>query len=158
MRLVLTFVGVLGMGMALTTAFAGTRGPVKPAAAAHRAKPGGRLTQQPALRNIGTNPALAARLQPLVPAGMTLTNAAAGFASENQFIAALHVSRNLKIPFAQLKAEATGADRNVLIRAVHDLRPNADEKAAVRAAEQQTRRDIRATNRSARPEIDKTEN
>jgi hypothetical protein len=89
---------------------------------------------------------------------MTLTNAAAGFASENQFIAALHVSRNLKIPFAQLKAEATGADRNVLIRAVHDLRPNADEKAAVRAAEQQTRRDIRATNRSARPEIDKTEN
>ncbi len=74
-------------------------------------------------QRIANNPALATRLQPLLPSGMTLASAASGFKNQGQFIAALHVSRNLNIPFAQLKAEMTGTDHDSLGQAIHDLQP-----------------------------------
>src|SRR5439155_26462097 len=39
---------------------------------------------------------------------LTLQAASAGFKNQGQFIAALHVSHNLNIPFDQLKAKLTG--------------------------------------------------
>ena len=39
---------------------------------------------------------------------MTLEQASLGFKNQGQFIAALHVSRNLGIPFADLKTAMTG--------------------------------------------------
>jgi hypothetical protein len=80
-----------------------------------------------------------------LPSGMTVATAASGFKTEGQFIAALHVSRNLNIPFAQLKAEMTGADHDSLGQAIHDLQPAANVKMAVTTARQEARADIKAT-------------
>ena len=46
--------------------------------------------------------------QMLVPTGMTLNAASDGFRNQGQFIAALHVSQNLSVPFADLKATMLG--------------------------------------------------
>src|SRR5438105_307645 len=56
-------------------------------------------------QRVTSNPALVARLTPLLPSGTTLANAATRFKNQGQFIAALHVSQNLNIPFAQLKTD-----------------------------------------------------
>jgi hypothetical protein len=88
--------------------------------------------------SIARNEKLSARLQLLLPMDMTLTDAAAGFKNRGQFIAALHVSQNLGIPFDQLKAKLTGEVPESLAaqsetsenegpksmgQAIHDLRP-----------------------------------
>jgi len=44
----------------------------------------------------------------MLPTGMTLDQASLGFKNQGQFIAALHVSQNLGIPFADLKTAMTG--------------------------------------------------
>ena len=92
---------------------------------------------------LASNTALSARIQPLLPAGSTVATASTGFRNQGQFIAALHVSRNLNIPFDQLKVELTGKNSTSLGRAIHDLRPNLtrstvkrDVRTAVRQADQ----------------------
>src|SRR5262252_1314291 len=45
------------------------------------------------------------RIQGLLPPGSDLKTAESGFINHGQFIAALHVSQNLNIPFDQLKAK-----------------------------------------------------
>src|SRR4029078_4867745 len=80
---------------------------------------------------------LAAKLTPLLPKGMTLETAANGFRNQGQFIAALHVSKKLGLPFASLKTEMTGADRLSLGKAIQKLRPTADAKTATKQAEKQ---------------------
>ena len=60
------------------------------------------------------------------------------------FIAALHVSQNLKIPFTQLKAEMTGNDHDSLGQAIHALQPGVNAKAAAKTAEREAKGDIRA--------------
>jgi hypothetical protein len=121
--------------------------PAPPAHARAALHPAGEAhsTPVPVPQRIASNPALVARLQPLVPSGMTLAGAAAGFNNQKQFIAVLHVSRNLNIPFAQLKAEMTGSEHDSLGQAIHDLRPAANVKAAVKTAQQQARADLKAT-------------
>src|SRR6266849_5129200 len=52
---------------------------------------------------LAKNTALEARLQALLPAGTNLQTAATGFKNLGQFVAAVHVSHNLGIPFDQLK-------------------------------------------------------
>jgi hypothetical protein len=94
---------------------------------------------------LSNNAALASRLQPLLPPGTTLQAAAAGFKNRGQFIAALHVSHNLKIPFDQLKSEMTGSDQDSLGEAIHELRPDLTSKLVknnVKLAENQTKTDI----------------
>jgi hypothetical protein len=54
------------------------------------------------------NPRLEARLLTLLPPGSTIQNASAGFRNWGQFVAAVHVSNNLNIPFVDLKARMTG--------------------------------------------------
>jgi hypothetical protein len=46
---------------------------------------------------------LASKLSSLLPTGTNLQTAASGFKNLGQFVAAVHVSHNLGIPFAQLK-------------------------------------------------------
>jgi hypothetical protein len=106
----------------------------------------------PVPQKITANPALLARVQPLVPSGLTVSAAASGFKNQGQFIAALHVSRNLNIPFAQLKAEMTGADHDSLGQAIHELRPAANVKTALATARQEARADIKAT--TPKPDAD----
>ena len=54
------------------------------------------------------NPKLEARLLTLLPAGTNIQDASQGFKNWGQFVAALHVSNNLSIPFADLKTAMTG--------------------------------------------------
>jgi hypothetical protein len=90
------------------------------------------------------NPQLSSRLKPLLPARMTLKDAAAGFKKQDQFIAALHVSKNLGIPFIQIKARMNGEKHMSLVDAVRDLRSDMekkDAKAEVKKAEGQAKQD-----------------
>ena len=94
---------------------------------------------------LASNPALSARLQPLLPAGSTLAAASAGFRNQGEFVAALHVSRNLGIPFDQLKTELTGQHPDSLGQAIHALRPalsRSTVKSDVRLAKRQAEQDI----------------
>src|SRR5712691_6002550 len=107
MRPIRTFFGAITCSaLALTPAIAAQRGhhSMPPPAAAHPAHSAVPHTPVPVPDQIAANPALVTRLQPLLPSGMTLASAAAGFKNQGQFIAALHVSQNLNIPFAKLKA------------------------------------------------------
>ena len=82
----------------------------------------------------------------LLPAGTNLQTAAAGFKNEGQFIAAVHASRNLNIPFSQLKAKMAGPNPESLGQAIRDLRTNLNArtiKADVKIAERQAKTDIR---------------
>ncbi len=97
----------------------------------------------PIATKIASHPQLAAKLTPLLPKGMTLQTAAAGFKNQGQFIAALHVSKNLNIPFAKLKAEMTGTDHDSLGQAIHELRPQADAKRAAKHAESEAAEDAK---------------
>jgi hypothetical protein len=94
---------------------------------------------------LANNAALSARIQPLLPAGSTITTASAGFPNQGEFIAALHVSRNLGIPFAQLKADLTQPHPDSLGQAIHALRPNLTRstvRSDVRAARLQADQDM----------------
>jgi hypothetical protein len=90
---------------------------------------------------------LLSKVQSLLPAGMTLNQASKGFKNEGQFIAALHASKNLNIPFAQLRTEMTGKDHDSLGVAIRELRPAADAEAQARLAQQQAKADVK----TARP-------
>ena len=97
---------------------------------------------------ISNNTGLSTRIQPLIPAGMTLQTASAGFKNQGLFIAALHVSHNLNIPFDQLKAKLTGPGAESLGKAIHDLRPNLDKhtvKSDVKVAHRQAEADLKAS-------------
>jgi hypothetical protein len=92
---------------------------------------------------IEANPKLADKLKTMLPPNTTLKDAALGFKNEGQFIAALHVSKNLNIPFDQLKAKMVGPNAESLGKAIHDLRPdlapqqaNAEAKKAEKEAKE----------------------
>ena len=148
MRLALSVIALACFAFAPASTQAVQRGP-HPESAAHApgaapAPKGARPAPVALPQRIAGNPALVARLQPLLPSGMTLESAATGFKNQGQFVAALHVSRNLNIPFAQLKAEMTGSDHDSLGRAIHDLQPTARVKAAVKTARRQANADLKA--------------
>jgi hypothetical protein len=88
--------------------------------------------------SIASDSKLSARLTGLLPPGMTLTQAAEGFKNQGQFIAALEVSKNLGIPFADLQDRMTAGES--MGAAIHALKPamsTADVDTSVKAAEEQ---------------------
>jgi len=90
--------------------------------------------------SIASDSKLSARLTGLLPSGMTLTQAAAGFKNQGQFIAALEVSKNLGIPFADLQDRVTAGES--LGAAIHALKPamsTADIDTSVKTAEAQAK-------------------
>jgi hypothetical protein len=86
-------------------------------------------TARGASQELARNPELASRLQPKLPAGLNAQNAADGFKNLGQFVAAVHLSDNLSIPFEQLKAKVTGPGAVSLGKAIQDLRPDLDRHA-----------------------------
>jgi len=93
------------------------------------------------------NTKLASNLQPLLPAGTNLQDAASGFKNLGQFVAAVHVSHNLGISFDQLKDKMIAGDS--LGKAIHQLNPNLshkDTKAAVKKGKNEAKSDIKASN------------
>jgi len=95
----------------------------------------GTTTLSPVQQKLQQNTKLAAKLDGRLPAGTDVMAAAAGFRNLGQFVAAVNVSNNLGIPFAQLKARMVD-DGMSLGQAIQDLRPSVDSTAAVRRAEQ----------------------
>jgi len=112
----------------------------------------------PIAQKISSKPNLSSKVQTMLPAGMTLDQASAGFKNQGQFIAALHVSKNLGISFADLKTAMTGINPTLppdaqqpstttmsLGQAIQKLRPSADADGAVTTAEHQATADVSST-------------
>jgi hypothetical protein len=73
------------------------------------------------------NPQLRARLESMLPSGLTLDQAADGFRNQGQFVAALQQSQNHGISFGDLKAQMTGDNPVSLGEAMRKLRVATDE-------------------------------
>ena len=73
------------------------------------------------------NPQQRARLEAMLPSGMTLEQAADGFRNRGQFIAALQQSHNHDVSFGDLKAQMTGDNPISLGQAMRKLRVAPDE-------------------------------
>jgi hypothetical protein len=107
---------------------------------AHEIKP----PEMKVANSFDRDPYLASVLKPLVSPPNTLTGAAMGFKNQKQFIAALHLSRNLVIPFDQIKIRVTGNRRMSLSDSLRDIRPSITKnlaKGEVNKAEQQAKDD-----------------
>ena len=90
------------------------------------------------------NTYLASVVKPLLPPRTSMTNAAAGFKKERDFIAALHLSKNLVISFYDIKTRVSGHHRMSLNDALRDIRPSITKnmaKAEVNKAELQAKDD-----------------
>ena len=111
-------------------------------------------------QHVQNDTAFASKIQSLLPPGTDLKAAEGGFKNEGQFIAALHVSKNLGIPFDQLKAKMTGdglagqtdSSPMSLGKAIHALKPaltqdQANDQAK-RAEKQATQTENAATKAS----------
>jgi hypothetical protein len=91
---------------------------------------------------LSSNTKLASKLQSLLPPGTDLQAAASGFKNLGQFVAAVHVSHNLGIPFDQLKAKMQGPPTESLGKAIHELKPDANAKAQTKTAESEAHQDM----------------
>ena|SRR5215469_2465756 len=116
---------------------------------------------------LNPNSHLALKLSSLLPKGTNLQMAASGFKNLGQFVAAVHVSNNLHIPFAQLKCTelatkaacttmngtttvtmAVPSKSSSLGQAIHTLKPSlstSDSTTAAKQAQKEADGDIRAT-------------
>jgi hypothetical protein len=89
------------------------------------------------------NTNLSSRLTTLLPEGTNLQEAAQGFKNLGQFVAAVHVSKNLGVPFEDLKVKLTGLDSEKLGKAIHELKPDVNAKAEAKKANKQAKQDIK---------------
>jgi hypothetical protein len=95
----------------------------RPSRAPSNAKTSSVTTAAP--RALPKNPKLVARLQGMLPVGLTVDQAATGFRNQGQFVAAVNVSKNLGIPFSDLKAGMVGEGLS-LGQAIQRFKPSAD--------------------------------
>jgi hypothetical protein len=91
---------------------------------------------------LSQNSKLSSKLQGLLPAGTNVQQAAQGFKNLGQFVAAVHVSHNLGIPFDQLKAKMIGPPTESLGKAIHALKPDANSTQESKNATKQAKQDI----------------
>ena len=73
------------------------------------------------------NPRFRQRVHELLPPGVKPGEAISGFKNQGQFLSALHASKNLNIPFADLKTKLMSSDDMTLGKAIHELRPDLSE-------------------------------
>jgi len=72
-----------------------------------------------------------------------LKSDASGFKNFGQFMAAVHVSHNLGIPFADLETKMTGTKPISLGKAIQELKPDADAKTEVKKATDEANEDAK---------------
>ena len=109
------------------------------------------------------NTHLAANLQKLFPE-TNLQLASGGFKNLGQFVAAMHVSRNLGIPFDQLKArmvdnptlQQAGDSPVSLGKAIKELRPDVDASGEVKKAERQAKEEIKQSETARKMKAEET--
>ena len=121
-------------------ALAGPHG--KPAGATHATTTTATTTTRPVATKIEQHPQLASRLKTMLPSGMTLAQASAGFRNQGQFIAALHVSRNLGIPFKDLREQMIDHHRS-LGQSIQRLKPSANSTTEAHHAEIEAEDDLK---------------
>ena len=92
-------------------------------------------------RSLPKNPKLVERLRAMLPAGTDINTAADGFRNQGQFVAAVHVSNNLGIPFADLKTQMV-TDQKSLGQAIQTLRPAVDAAGESQRASRQADADL----------------
>jgi hypothetical protein len=80
------------------------------------------------------DPLLAAMVSGRLPVGTNLMTVSAGFRDVGQFVGAVNASRNLGIPFHQLKRRMV-YDGMSLGLAIQDMRPKSNYRSAARQAE-----------------------
>lgn len=93
---------------------------------------------------LSNNTKLSGNLERLLPAGTTAQQACSGFKNLGQCVAAIHVSHNLDIPFADLKSKITGGDS--LGKAIEALKPSANAKAEAKKGQKQAESDLKNSN------------
>ena len=104
---------------------------------------GSRASRPTVADHLEDNTRLASKLNGLLPAGTNLQLAAQGFKNLGQFVAAVHVSKNLGIPFEDLKAKMMGPGAMSLGKAIQALDPKADAKAETKKARQEAKEDMK---------------
>jgi hypothetical protein len=113
-------------------------------------------TLSPAQQKLQRNTNLARKLQSRLPAGTDLMAASAGFRNLGQFVAAVNVSKNLGIPFSELKTRMV-TDQMSLGQAIQDARPRTtDTTTIVRRAESDADAMIRSTETATAKNKNKT--
>ncbi len=110
----------------------------------HSAQSGSQTQSQTSFPKQLSNPnsKLSSNLQKLLPAGTTPQQACSGFKNLGQCVAAIHVSHNLGIPFADLKTKLTGSNSESLGKAIQDLKPSSNSTTEKKKAEKQAQNDI----------------
>jgi hypothetical protein len=103
------------------------------------------IGNRPPLEILSTNKILSSRLASLLPPGTDVKEAASGFKKLEQFVAALHVSHDLGIPFDELKSKLVGKSKESLGKAIAELSPDANSKAEVKKVNKQTEADLSGT-------------
>ena len=105
---------------------------------------------------LSRNEKLSARLEGLL-GGRSLQKSAEGFKNLGQFVAAVHVSKNLGIDFNELKTRMTGSSSESLStsenlgtskslgKAIRELRPDVNASKEVRKANKQASKDLEET-------------
>jgi hypothetical protein len=91
---------------------------------------------------LSRNSKLNSKLGSLLPNGMTAQQACSGFKNLGQCVAAIHVSHNLDIPFADLKTKITGDNSESLGKAIHQFKPDVNAKAEAKKGEKQADKDL----------------
>jgi hypothetical protein len=97
-----------------------------------------------AARQLAGNSGLSAQVAKLFPDGTDLGLMAGGFKNLGAFVSAAHVSKNLGIPFDQIKTRMV-RDGSSLGDAIHALKPELGEsgaKAEAMRAEERAKKDI----------------
>lgn len=91
------------------------------------------------------NTKLSSNLQSILGSDVNLQDASSGFKNLGLFVAAVHVSKNLNIPFDQFKTTMSSNGWN-LGKAIHSLDPSLSKKqvkSAVGTAKRQAKADIK---------------
>jgi hypothetical protein len=88
-----------------------------------------------------TQPALQARLKPVLNRGTRIEKAAEGFRDAEQFATVAHAARNTGVPFAVLKHRVLEEDQS-LARAIRASKPDVDAEREVMRANNAARFDI----------------
>lgn len=96
-----------------------------------------------ASQELEQHPALSSKLGTMLPAGTSAQDAASGFKNLGEFVAAVHVSQNLNIPFDQLKTKVTSGQS--LGDAVKDLKPGVDAKTEIKKARDEVKEDMKTS-------------
>jgi hypothetical protein len=89
-------------------------------------------------QTLQNNKALVTQIQSRMPTGTDVVKAAAGFKNLNQFVAAVHASKNLNIPFDKLKIKMVD-EKKTLSESIKALKPAASATIEAQRADYDAR-------------------